>query len=493
MSSKNATEPSPLRYLHRAPWSLAARLTAWYAVSAFFVILSASGLLYLALERSLDFENDRVLLDRANEVRQLLATLPGPPQEIPSIPDSTPQRHHTPVYLRMLDGDGKVRAEFPVNAHMPAMTFPPPVSIDDDDAQASIAAAPDGERYKVLTMLAPRPPGVGDGKPYTVQVALALEPQESLLAAYRRRLWIAMSAALILCIFIGYEIARRGIRPIAQVTGIARRIRSTTLDARIDATNMPSELQSLAGEFNEMLDRLQESFARISRFSADIAHELRTPVNNLRGVAEVALTKARSREEYHEALSSNIEECVRLSHIIENLLFLARAEDPRHQVAREALDLGHELATVAEFSEASATEAGVSIDVKVDGPLPVKINRTLFQRAVGNLLDNSIKHTPAGGKITVGAARNNGTLEIDVADTGIGIPPEHLPHVFDRLYRVANDRSKNTGGAGLGLAIVRSIAASHGGSVKIASQEGGGTRVTIAIPVDNVLPAEEAR
>ena len=482
MSSKNATEPAPLRFLRRAPWSLAARLTTWYAVSAFIIILSASVLLYLTLERSLDFENDRVLLDQANGVRQLLSTLPGPPQEIPSIPDSTPQRHHTPVFLRIIDGNGQTRAEYPVNAHMPQMDFPPPISVDDDDAEASIATTSNGDRYRVLSMSAPRPAGVGDGKPYTVQVALALGPQESLLAAYRRRLWIAMSAALILCIVIGYEIARRGIQPIAHVTNIARRIRSTTLDARIESKNMPAELQSLAGEFNLMLDRLQESFARISRFSADIAHELRTPVNNLRGVAEVALTKARSREEYHEALSSNIEECVRLSHIIENLLFLARAEDPRHQVARETLDLGHELATVADFYEASASEAGVSIKVNVEGTLPARINRTLFQRAVGNLLDNSIKHTPAGGTISVNAARNNGTLQIEVADTGAGIPHEHLPHVFDRLYRVANDRSKNTGGAGLGLAIVKSIAASHGGSVNIDSHEGGGTRVTIALP-----------
>ncbi|MBC8106176.1 MAG: heavy metal sensor histidine kinase [Anaerolineae bacterium] len=484
MSSKNATEPGPFRFL-RAPWSLAARLTTWYAVSAFIIILSASVLLYLTLERSLDFENDRVLLDRANEVRQLLATLTGPPQEIQSIADSTPQRHHTPVYLRMVDGAGRVRAEYPVNAHMPQLDFPPPISIDDDSVEASIATTSNGDRYRVLSMLAPRPAGVDDGKPYSVQVALALGPQEILLAAYRKRLWVAMSAALILCIAIGYEIARRGIRPIMQVTDIARRIRSTTLDARIESRKMPAELQSLAGEFNEMLDRLQDSFARVSRFSADIAHELRTPVNNLRGVAEVALTKARSREEYHEALSSNIEECVRLTHIIENLLFLARAEDPRHQVARETLDLRHELATVAEFYEASATDAGVTINVNVDGPLAVNLNRTLFQRAVGNLLDNSIKHTPAGGKISVGASRFNGTLQIDVADTGVGIPKEHLPHVFDRLYRVANDRSKNTGGAGLGLAIVKSIAATHGGHVNIESREGGGTRVTIAIPIDD--------
>jgi signal transduction histidine kinase len=137
---------------------------------------------------------------------------------------------------------------------------------------------------------------------------------------------------------------------------------------------------------------------------------------------------------------------------------------------------------VAEFYEASANEAGVSITVNADGPLPAMLNRTLFQRAVGNLLDNSIKHTPTGGTITVGASRFNGTLQVDVADTGCGIPREHLPHVFDRLYRVADDRSKNTGGAGLGLAIVKSIAATHGGSVDIRSERGQGTRVTLSIP-----------
>src|SRR5262249_38906544 len=150
-----------------------------------------------------------------------------------------------------------------------------------------------------------------------------------------------------------------------------------------------------------------------------------------------------------------------------NLLFLARAEDPRHQIQREPLEVTHELATVAEFYEASASEAGVNVEVKVDGPLPAQLNRTLFQRAVGNLLDNSIAHTPRGGRITLAACRVNGQIRIDVADTGEGIPPEHLPRVFDRLYRVAGDRSKNSGGAGLGLAIVRSIASSHGGSVEI--------------------------
>jgi two-component system heavy metal sensor histidine kinase CusS len=466
----------------RAAPSLAARLTAWYAASAFALILAATGVLYIALERGLDADNDRVLADRIEDVRSVLKNHQDPRTELADQADDTPSpRLHSPVYFRILDGDNAVVLESrSMSQTLPTSLFPVADLIPEDRyGEGRQVRTPDGHRYRVLSALSPPPKG---DRPYTVQVAISLGPQEKLLAEYRHRLWVALSVTLVACVVVGYEIARRGIRPIQNVTDIAKRIRSTTLDARIDAAPMPAELQSLAGEFNEMLDRLQLSFSRISRFSADIAHELRTPVNNLRGVAEVALTKARSREEYHEALSSCIEETVRLSHIIDNLLFLARAEDPRQVVAREPLDVAHELEVVSEFYEASASEAGVKIDVEVRGPLEARLNRTLLQRAVGNLLDNSIKHTQPGGHIRVVAARSNGELTIDVIDTGCGIPPEHVPRVFDRLYRVADDRSKHTGGAGLGLAIVKSIAASHGGTVGIESGLGEGTKVTIRIP-----------
>jgi two-component system heavy metal sensor histidine kinase CusS len=476
--------PAATSLAARSTQSLAARLTAWYAASAFALILAATGVLYIALERGLDADNDRLLADRIEDVRSVLKNHQDPRTELADQADDTPSpRLHSPVYFRILDGAGQVVIESRgMPDILPARLFPAPTSPAARYGEGQqVRAAGAGQRFRVLSALSPPPRG---DQPYAVQVAISLAPQEKLLAEYRRRLWVALSVTLVACVIVGYEIARRGIRPIQNVTDTAKRIRSTTLDARIDAAPMPAELQSLAGEFNEMLDRLQQSFSRISRFSADIAHELRTPVNNLRGVAEVALTKARSREEYHEALLSCIEETVRLSHIIDNLLFLARAEDPRHQIARERLDVAHELEVVAEFYEASATDAGVKIDVQASAPLEVKLNRTLFQRAVGNLLDNSIKHTQPGGTIRVIATHDDGTVRIDVADTGCGIPAEHLPHVFDRLYRVADDRSKHTGGAGLGLAIVKSIAASHGGSVGIQSEFGRGTKVTIYIPRD---------
>ena len=480
----------------RGQWagSLALRLTMWSALSAFALVLAATGTLYLALARSLDADNDRLLDDRMSYVGNVL-THADPLRELQvEFETAAAPRQRTPLLFRLIDGDGRVLAEAPgMERRVPAAAFPAPTGEEGHAAEGRVFQAADGARFRLATGTVRGP--AGGSKPYVVQAAAALAPQEMLLAAYRARLWLIMSVALVLCIAVGYEVARRGIRPIEQVTQTARRIRATALDSRIEPASMPAELRSLAGEFNEMLDRLAEAFARVSRFSADIAHELRTPVNNLRGVAEVAIAKARDPDEYRDALASTMEEAARLTRIIDALLFLARAEDPRHQVDREPLDVARELSVVAEFYEASASEAGVSIEVSGDAAAPAPIvasaNRTLLQRAIGNLLDNALAHTPRGGRITLSTVRTGATVRVVVADTGEGIPPEHLPHVFDRLYRVAGDRSKNTGGTGLGLAIVRSIAASHGGSVEIASSPAG-TRVTIVLPV-LPLPAAPER
>jgi two-component system heavy metal sensor histidine kinase CusS len=269
---------------------------------------------------------------------------------------------------------------------------------------------------------------------------------------------------------------------VRQITAMARRIRPTHLDERLQAAGLPAELAALADTFNAMLDRLGESFGRLARFSADIAHELRTPVNNLRGEVEVALGKPRPAEEYRDVLASGLEECVRLSRLIDSLLFLARAEDPRTQVEREPVDVGRELAAVREFYEATAAEAGVKL-AAITGPGPVAdLNRPFLQRALGNLVANALAHTQPGGAVTLSATQEGGWVRVEVADTGCGIPATHLPYVFDRFYRVDRSRSSASGGLGLGLAIVKGIAELHGGSVSLASEVGRGTRFTLLLP-----------
>jgi two-component system, OmpR family, heavy metal sensor histidine kinase CusS len=318
----------------------------------------------------------------------------------------------------------------------------------------------------------------------TVQIAIDVSQQEGLLARYRERFWLILLGTLAIFPLVGYQIARRGIRPVREMATTARHISSTNLHERIQPEGYPSELASLAGTFNKMLDGLEESFERISRFSADIAHDLRTPVNNIRGEAEVALARARTVDEYREVLGSCLEEAVRLSDLIGDLLFLARSESPLAHLHRESINVGELLSGIREYYEAPAAERGVSLSTVVPNkPLIAQLDRTLLQRAVGNLVSNALAHTPPGKSVVLGASIEPEAVCIEVSDAGVGIPAEALPRVFDRFFRVDQSRSQASGGTGLGLAIVQSIMLLHGGNVEIASKVGQGTQVTLRVPV----------
>ena len=318
----------------------------------------------------------------------------------------------------------------------------------------------------------------------TVQVAIDVSQEEELLARYRHRFWVILLGTLAIFPLVGYQIARRGIRPVREMATTARHISSSNLHERILPEGYPSELASLAATFNKMLDGLEESFERISRFSADIAHDLRTPVNNIRGEAEVALARARTVDEYREVLGSCLEEAVRLSDLIGDLLFLARAESPLAHLHRESINVGELLSGIREYYEAPAADRGVSLSTVVpDEPVIAQLDRTLLQRAVGNLVSNALAHTPPGKSVVLGASIEPAGVRIEVSDAGAGIPSEALPRVFDRFFRVDESRSQASGGTGLGLAIVQSIMLLHGGNVEIASKVGQGTQVTLRVPL----------
>jgi two-component system heavy metal sensor histidine kinase CusS len=477
MSSKNAPD--------RPPWSLAARLTAWYAGSAFLLILSATGFLYWVLVTNLEREDDEFLADKVQVLRILLRDHPEDVKELQrEVEWAWAARQYVQVYVRILDETGRSILETPgMSDGLGPDVFPPAGAVDVDRAAGHEAITPGGKSFRVLAVrLGDVAVGQSGARAHVVQVALDRTHEEELLAGYRRSLLLVLSLALVLCALAGHRIARRGLRPVAEIADTARRIRSTTLNERIEAQGLPAELAVLAGTFNEMLDRLEESFQRLAQFSADIAHELRTPVNNLRGEAEVALGKPRTPQEYREVLGSCLEECGRLARMIDSLLFLARAESPQVQIARERVDVGRELDAVREFYEAAAAEAGVSLVHHSGAAVVASLDRTLFQRAVGNLVANAIAHTPSGGTIALTATTHDDTVRVEVADTGRGIPPDHLPRLFDRFYRVDAARSSISGGVGLGLAIVKSIATLHRGRAEIASEVGRGTRVTLVFP-----------
>lgn len=479
MSSNGAPSDLPSG-LPRASLSLAARLAAWYAGSAFALLLLATGVLYWGLVRTLDREDDNQIADQVRVLRGMLAERPGDLEAVRREAEEEFQsRQHTRVYVRLLDRDGKTLVETPGFASL-LSTADFPVA-DSTEGVGGDARAADGSPMRRMAVR------IGDGSGYVVQASMDRGPEAELLAEYREYLWAVLAASLAVSSAVGYRVARRGLRPIHLVIDTARRIRTSNLSERIPADGLPAELFSLAGHFNAMLDRLEGSFARMSRFSADIAHELRTPVNNLRGGTEVALGRPRTPDEYRDTLGSNLEEFARLSRTIDGLLFLARADDPRPRIARERLDIGGELASVCDYYEGAAAERGVRLTLEAPPGVFADFHRSMFQRAVGNLVENALRHTPAGGEIVVSVSGEGGTVAVSVADSGTGIPAEHLPHVFDRFYRAdaarSSAHSRAGGNVGLGLAIVRGIVEMHGGTASIESEPGRGTRATLAFPL----------
>lgn len=465
----------------RPPWSLAARLMMWCAGSAFALVLVATGILYWALVSNCDDQDDEFLADEAHIISDLLSERPGYVDAIKQeVEWESASRHYARVYVRLLDEHRGLLAETPdMSKQLPLEVFPAPISIEDTTFDGLNVKSKDGTSYRLYAAQTTATSRIGSR---IIQVAVDRSRLERLLAQYRIWLAAVLAITLLACCLSAYMIARRGLRPIFDISSTVQRVRSTTLHERIQAQDFPAELSALAATFNEMLDRLQESFDRLSRFSADIAHELRTPVNNLRGEAEVALSKSRSLEEYREVLGSCLEESVRLSRMIDGLLLMAKAETPEYGVPRELVDVATELTMLKEFYEAAAADAGISLEVDVEPHQNLQVNRPLFQRAIGNLIENAIRYTPIGGRIKVISARENGRLRIQVSDTGCGIPEEHVTHVFDRFYRAESDRSSETGGTGLGLAIVRSVARLHGGAVTLDSEVGKGTNATILLP-----------
>jgi len=359
--------------------------------------------------------------------------------------------------------------------------FPEPVNADADPGRGTDLVSRHGQAFRGLAARAAT--SLPDHPVYVIQAALNQAKKQGLLAKYRRRLWRVLGIALCICALIGYQIARHGIRPVREISQAAQRVRATTLHQRIPTIGLPAELLVLATIFNEMLAHLEESFTRLSQYSANIAHELRTPVHNLEGIAEVALRDVRSPDEYRDTLGSCLEECLRLSRLIDRLLFLARAEQSQMAIQREPLDVEHELTVVRDFYELAATEAGVTLTVHAQPYLMVAFDRILFQRAVGNLVSNALTYTPRGGAVALTAMREQKEIRIEIADTGCGIPPDQLPYIFDRFYRARPAGASGAAkGLGLGLAIVKSIVTLHDGSIAIASQTGQGTRVTMTFP-----------
>jgi heavy metal sensor kinase len=333
-------------------------------------------------------------------------------------------------------------------------------------------------RWRVATRLVP-----GSDGPLVVQAAGALAPIERELSELLAVLLLSGPLALGCALGGGYLLARQALAPVDRMTATAEDITATRLDRRIEILYSDDELGRLAQTLNRMIARLERSFEEIRRFTADAAHELRTPLAVMRNEAEVILRSPRDPADYRRVLEDQLEEIERLSRLADRLLFLCRCDAGLRPGAQTPVRIDDAARAVAEHMRAVAEGKRITLEVRRADRCSVRGDEDQLRRLLFNLVDNAIKFTPNGGAVTVECRRDDGRADVIVADTGVGIPAEHLPHVFERFYRVEPARDGESGGAGLGLAISRTIAEAHGAELRIESAVGEGTRVILNLPV----------
>jgi two-component system heavy metal sensor histidine kinase CusS len=322
--------------------------------------------------------------------------------------------------------------------------------------------------------------GIAAQPPVSVVVAVNIEHHRIFMRAFQKSLWLAIAASIALTALLGWVAARRGLAPVREMAQMTHGISANRLGDRLQLESVPTELVDLASAYNDMLARLEASFRRLSDFSSDLAHELRTPISNLMTQTQVAISKARSADQYREVLYSNLEEFERLARMISDMLFLAKADNGLIVPSSELVDLAAEARELFGYYEAFAEEQGVSLELAGGGV--ARGDRLMLRRALSNLLSNAIRHTPRGESVKVQIERRNAEeIQLSVENPGGQIEPEHLPRLFDRFYRIDRSRQKAGEGAGLGLAITKSIVEAHRGTIRVVSANGS-TRFAIAFP-----------
>lgn len=458
--------------------SLTARLGFLFALAAALTFAGVGAYLYQSLAVQLEAHDDLDLLARVAQIRHIL-------QETPSVQSVRDNPHRfldaaagyegLILILQSADGAILLRPQPDVGA-LPDL---PVTRASEMPAKVSVRTwvLPSGLSARTVAAWG----DVGNSREQVrIVVARTASDRMALLAMYHNEVLAAVWSGALLTALLGYVLVRRGLEPVRAIARQAQSITAQRLDMRLDASAAPSELQILMQSFNAMLDRLHDSFQRLSQFSADLAHDLRTPINNLMVQTQVALSQPRSAEDYQALLVSNVEEYERLARMVENMLFLARADHAQIVLDKQRLDSLTELQRIADYFEGVADESGVHIGVRAAGA--VLADAILFRRAVSNLVANAIRYTPKGGQIQLAANADSAGTTITVANPGPGIDSTSIPHLFDRFYRVDPARSDSASSAGLGLAIVQSVMALHGGQVSVDSAANGLTTFRLAFP-----------
>ena len=441
----------------------------------FFIIIS----LYILLIHRLEAEKFEFLKNQATVMQKIFPNEPAhnlPNRLFEEVITEPPMYHY---FIRVLDDNGKTLIETPgMDSRLPKKVFP--------DIQQLLPKINVESRWNNYLLVSAPVLNFSDKSKKYIQLGMNIYSKKTdnqIFFIYRRDMLLVWIIGIMVAFIAGIVITRKGLRPLHEMAEEMEKIGVSQLTKRFNPADWPPELIVFAKAFNKMLDGIEEGFTRLSQFSADIAHELRTPINNLMGEAEIALVRPRTNFEYQQILESSLEEFDRLKRIIESLLFLARAENPHSAFSFRKVALLPLIANIVDFYEAIAEEKFVNLIFEcVEVTVTIEAEPVLLRQAISNLISNALQHTTSHGEIKVSLEKSDNLVQLQIMDTGEGIAEEHLPHLFDRLYRVDSARSQQTGGTGLGLAIVKTIVDIHHAKIEVKSQVGHGTTFILSFP-----------
>jgi two-component system heavy metal sensor histidine kinase CusS len=462
--------------------SITRRLTILYASSTFIVLAVAIIFLYQVLVNTIEHDSYQFLDNEVTIIANILKKQPtisaSLQQEVQWEPTtvSLSEHDHSPHhYIRVSSSTKKVLIETPgLLKAVEVKSFPAP----SYSLSHKIAKGKDGQDFMLVSIVVPVAKGL---HPFIIQIALDVSHQQAIIENYQNRMVWVLLLGVFLSAFLGAFVAKQGMRPLGLITEKLKHVDVKKLHERLLVENFPRELVGTVLALNNMLARLEDAFQRLSDFSSNLAHELRTPINSLMVQAEVALAQERSTDDYRETLISILEENQRLSTLIDRLLFLARAENPKMHVKQDNIALHELIDACKEFYEAVAEEKNIKV-IRA-GVANFNADSLLLQRAINNLLSNALYYTEPGGCVTFTILSSKESVQLTVVDTGVGISQEHIHKLFDRFYRVDDARARHSGGTGLGLAIVKTIMDLHHGHIAIISKPGDGTTITLTFPL----------
>ena len=454
--------------------SMTARLTALFIVVSSSVLMGLGFVVAASVEKHFEEQDMEVLSGKMELVRHTLEKL-GSMNDLDSVMESLDNSlvgHHG-LDVIVVGAD----------QHILFTNNPQPFAIEV--IRASALGTPmqpaiwlrSGQHYRGIA--APVATGLSNGSPVTVAVAMDIVHHQEFMRSFQRTLWAFVAGAAALAGFLGWAAVRHGLAPLRTMREQTNAVTAQHLSYRLPVHAMPVELGELAQSLNEMLVRLEAAFVRLTAFSSDIAHELRTPVSNLMTETQVALSRERSTAEYQRILESNAEEFEHLGRMIADMLLLAKADNGLFIPHLQTLELASEVRALFDYYDAVADEKGVHFTLEGDATLSA--DRLMLRRALGNLLSNAIRHATPHTDVEVALNETQQGFEIRVVNTGDVIPEEHLERVFERFFRSDPSRQHSTDGTGLGLAITKSIVAAHGGTITVTSSDKK-TGFTIFLP-----------